>query len=73
MTFVPDSLYSWQIANSSTPQPIMLLNHFAFQCEGLPTDPPIIFRLPVTAGRGWTENVVGTPTFTYRSGQEVLF
>lgn len=59
MSFLADSLYSWQIANSATAQPILLVNRMAFQCEGAPSDPPIIFRLPSTCLKGWNIKIIG--------------
>ena len=57
--FIPDSLYIWQTANSSSPQPILLINRSAYQCEGSPSDPPIIFRLPIATLKGFNCKIIG--------------
>lgn len=59
MAFSPDALYNWQDATSSSVQPILLLNHQAYQCQGLPSDPPIVFRPPVGMAKGYSVKIVG--------------
>lgn len=59
MSFSPDALYAWADATSASVQPILLLNHQAYQCQGSPSDPPIIFRLPASILKGYNVKIVG--------------
>lgn len=59
MSFQPDSLYAWFDATSASIQPILLQNRQAYQCQGLPSDPPIIFRLPPNMLKGYNAKIIG--------------
>lgn len=61
--FLPDALYSWQSVNTSNIQPILLGNHLAYQCEGSPSDPPIVFKLPTSSLKGFNCKIVGLNRF----------
>lgn len=57
--FLSDTLYTWRSVFTATPQPILIQNRQAYQCEGNPADPPILFILPVTATKGFNFKIWG--------------
>lgn len=59
MSFQPDNTYQWFDATSASAQPILLQNRQAYQCQGSPSDPPIVFRLPPTMLKGYNAKIVG--------------